>query len=402
MPLYGPFYAPEVDLRRFSLIIILLFTFLNSLSGDEKMNCYLLTVGPGEALYSWFGHSGIIIEEGESSRFYDFGNFSFESENFYKNFAMGRLVYLKVGVSGNAYLNYIVRENRDVTVQQLDIPQNKIKEMRDSLENDILPENNTYLYHHYRDNCSTRPRDIINKALDGQLKTASDIPADESYRTMFRSRTSHSFFPDWLLSLLQGRSIDEEITYWDTMFLPDELMRELDKLGVVLEKTVIAESSSIREIPRKVPSNGFDALFYGLVGGFLLLLLQKMAGSPSRSAESCGKVSYTFIMTAISLFGLIFYFISFFTDHDVARQNINILLIHPFYLIPAVSLIRKRMKSFFLFWKVQQALWLLMLIINLIFWHQDNLRTAVFFELVILSNLLGQFYPALFKSGKSS
>jgi Domain of unknown function (DUF4105) len=389
-------------LRRFLLILTLLFTFLLPLAGDGKMNCYLLTVGPGEALYSWFGHTGIIIEEADSSRFYDFGNFSFESDNFYKNFAMGRLIYLKIGVSGNAYLDYIVRENRDVTVQQLNIPQNKIKEMRDSLENDILPENNTYLYHHYRDNCSTRPRDILNTALDGQLKTASNIPADESYRTMFRSRTSHSFFPDWLLSLLQGRSIDKEITYWDTMFLPDELMRELDELGVVLEKTVIAESSSERKIPIKVPSNGFNALFYGLVAGFLLLILQKMTGSSSTTAVISGKISFTIIMAAISLFGLIFYFISFFTDHDVARQNINILLIHPFYLIPAISLIRKRMKNFFLFWKVQQALWLLMLIINLIFWHQGNLRTAVFFELIILCNLLGQIYPAFFKTGKSS
>lgn len=398
-------------MRRFSLILLFLLTILLPLAGEEKMNCYLLTVGPGEALYSWFGHTGIIIEEGEKSRFYDFGNFSFESESFYKNFAMGRLIYLKIGVSGNAYLNYIVHENRDVTVQQLNIPQDKIREMRDSLEKNILPENNTYLYHHYRDNCSTRPRDIINKALDGQLKTVSSIPSDESYRTMFRSRTSHSFFPDWLLSLLQGRSIDDGISYWDTMFLPDELMRQLDELtvdlngaaeSVVLEKTVIAESSSPRVIPEKVPSNVFEALFFGLAAGVLFLILQWMSGSSSRAAVISGKISFAVIMTAISLFGLLFYFITFFTDHDVARQNINILLIHPFYIISAVSLIKNRMKNFFIFWKVQQVLWLLMLIINLIFWHQGNLRTAIFFELIILINLLGQFHPVFLKSGKSS
>ncbi|MBF9014907.1 MULTISPECIES: DUF4105 domain-containing protein [unclassified Oceanispirochaeta] len=398
-------------MRRFSLILLFLLTMLLPLAGEEKMNCYLLTVGPGEALYSWFGHTGIIIEEGDESRFYDFGNFSFESESFYKNFAMGRLIYLKIGVSGNAYLNFIVRENRDVTVQQLNIPQDKIREMRDNLEKNTLPENNTYLYHHYRDNCSTRPRDIINKALDGQLKTVSSIPSGESYRTMFRSRTSHSFFPDWLLSMLQGRSIDEGITYWDTMFLPDELMRQLDELtvdldgvteSVVLEKAVIAESSSPRVIPDKVPSNGFEALFFGLAAGVLFLILQWMSGSSSRAAVISGKISFTVIMTAVSLFGLLFYFITFFTDHDVARQNINILLIHPFYIIPAVSLIRNRMKNFFIFWKVQQVLWLLMLIINLIFWHQENLRTAVFFELIILINLLGQYHPVFLKSGKSS
>lgn len=380
-----------------------------SLAAEEKMNCYLLTVGPGEALYSWFGHTGIIIEEGEKSRFYDFGNFSFASKDFYRNFAMGRLIYLKIGVSGRSYLNYIITENRDVTIQQLNIPQDKIREMKDSLEKDILPGNNTYLYHHYLDNCSTRPRDILDKALDGELKRVSSVAAGESYRTMFRSRTSRSFFADWLLSLLQGRSIDEEITYWDTMFLPDELMRQLDALTlsrdgktekVVLNKSILAESDSPTVIPDNLPSNGPKAVFYGVATGLLILLLQHISRSSFRPAVLIGKISYSVIMSGISLFGLVFFFVVFFTDHVVARQNINILLIHPLYIISAASLIRNKWENFFRFWKIQQILWFLMLFINITFWHQGNLRTALFFEAVIICNLLGQFHPVLFKSGK--
>ncbi|MDC7234881.1 MAG: DUF4105 domain-containing protein [Spirochaetales bacterium] len=374
------------------------------------MNCYLVTVGPGEPLYSWFGHTGIIIEEGNSSRFYDFGNFSFESENFYGNFAMGRLIYLKIGVSGRAYLNYIVRENRNVTVQQLNIPQDRIKDMQIFLENEIQPENNTYLYHHYRDNCSTRPRDIIDKALDGQLYAASAVPSGETYRTMFRSRTSHSFFPDWLLSLLQGHSIDDEISWWDTMFLPDELMRQLDELTIasdsgpvsaVLAKEQLAESTVQRAIPEKIPANTAGALLTGLLGGLILLFLQRASSSSSRRARISGRAAYTLIMTALSVFGLVFYFITFFTNHDVASGNINILLIHPFYLVPAICLLRGKRKGFSRFWLAQQIVWLLMLLVNLTFWHQGNLRTAVVFELLILFSLLGQFYPVRLKPGKA-
>ena len=111
-------------------------------ASEEHLNTYLLTVGPGKELYSWFGHAGIIIENDQGrGKFYDFGNFSFESDDFYWDFGMGRLNYMKIGVSSRAYLNYIVHEDRDVTLQYLNISQENIRKMRDFLEEGILPGN---------------------------------------------------------------------------------------------------------------------------------------------------------------------------------------------------------------------------------------------------------------------
>ncbi len=398
-------------MRRFLLLMLMTAGLLTPLAGEENLRCYLLTIGPGEALYEWFGHTGIIIEEGERGLFYDFGNFSFETDNFYRNFAMGRLIYMKIGVSSNRYLNYILGENRDVTIQELNLSQESIRTMKDSLDFNILPGNNTYLYHHYHDNCSTRPRDIIDRALGGALKEATDYPAGASYRTMFRSRTSRSFFPDWLLSMLQGRTIEEEISQWDRMFLPDELKDELDKLTVMTERgpekavkgrAVLAESTNIIKVPDKVPGNGGQALLWGALGGLVLLGLWKLSRSGTRSVELSSKTALAAVLTAISLFGAAFWFVVFFTDHDVARQNINVLLIHPLYLAAGVAVIRGRSRDWFLFWKVQRGLWLLMLAVNTLFWHQDNLRTALFFLPLILFVLLGQIDPVRFKSRKSS
>ena len=401
----------RIFLRRFLIFLLMAAGLLTPLSGQENLRCYLLTIGPGEALYSWFGHTGIIIEDDERGRFYDFGNFSFASDNFYRNFAMGRLVYLKIGVSSNSYLNYIVRENRNVTIQQLNLSQESIRAMKEDLEFNIRPENNTYLYHHYHDNCSTRPRDILDRALEGQLKAATDIPSGESYRSMFRSRTSRSFFPDWLLSLLQGRTIDNEIKVWDKMFLPDELMKELDSLTIetergrekaVLSEAVLAESSENVTVPEKVPGNGVQALFWGLASGIMILGLWRTSRNALKPAAVAAKIILTLILTAVSLFGLAFWFVVFLTDHDVARQNINILLIHPLYLAAAVVMIRDRARGWFLFWKIQGGLWLLMLAVNTAFWHQGNLRTTLFFLPLILCVLLGQIGSVGLKSRKPS
>ncbi|WP_168203614.1 DUF4105 domain-containing protein [Oceanispirochaeta crateris] len=386
-------------MKQLFLILVLIFPAafapLSAQIQKEELNCYLLTIGPGKDLYLWFGHTGIIIEEENHSQFYDFGNFSFKSDHFYRNFAMGRLVYLKVGVSARAYQNYIVTEDRNVTLLKLNIPSEKILEMKEELERNILPGNNTYLYHHYLDNCSTRPRDIIDKALDGQLKDATDRDAGTSFRGSFRRYTSHSFFPDWLLSLLQGRTIDSPISVWETMFLPDELMKQLSLLQVksgdslepaVLSTRVLAESSRNRTIPETAPSLAVPALLYGLAAGVLLMMLQSLSLGERR--KSVFVFLFVFIMTIFSLFGLTVWFISFFTDHLVARENINVLMFHPLYLVAGFILTRNSAEKLLRFWQIQGGLWVLMVLFNAVYFHQGNLQTSLFFLSFLSCQLL--------------
>ena len=382
-------------MKRSFLILLQLLCITLFLSADEeKLSCALLTVGPGRELYTWFGHTGIIIEnEKGRGKFYDFGNFSFESDDFYWDFGMGRLNYLKIGVSSRAYLNYIVREDRDVTLQRLDIPQEKIRQMRDSLEEGIRPGNNIYLYHHYMDNCSTRPRDILNEAVNGTLKEATDTPTGTSFRNSFRRYSSHAFFTDWLLSFLQGRTIDRDVTVWETMFLPDELMKHVDMLNVngrplVLQKRILSEASAGRRIPDMPPQNVLSALMTGLLAGAVLLLLQAIRFRQDVRGRRTAAVLFMTIMVVLSLTGLLLWFISFFTDHQVARENINILVIHPFYLVAGILLVKNREKALTVFWRIQGGLWLLMTIFNLTLFHQGNLRTTLVFAVLLLLQLI--------------
>ena len=200
-------YQKKILTPAFLIILLMPLTAQsNTEPPNGAWNCYLVTVGPGDPLYIWFGHTGLILEYTVSNkaRFYDFGNFSFKSDHFYRNFAMGRLVYSSVGISAHAYLNYIADENRDVTIQTLNLPQKAIADMAQYLEWKVSPGNNTYLYHHYLDNCSTRIRDLIDTATGGQLKEATMISAETSFRECFRRYSSHNWWADWLLSFLQG------------------------------------------------------------------------------------------------------------------------------------------------------------------------------------------------------
>ena len=78
------------------VFLVLLVSLTSPLFSGEVLDASLIIVGPGDPLYTYWGHIGISIENRETGEnlFYDFGNFSFYSDHFYQDFTMGRMMYL--------------------------------------------------------------------------------------------------------------------------------------------------------------------------------------------------------------------------------------------------------------------------------------------------------------------
>jgi len=138
----------------------------------EYLTIKILTVGQGDSVYLWYGHIAIIVEDSlrNTEVLYDYGVFNFKQDNFFRNFAMGRLIYGVVAAPAAYRISQAEYELRNMTAATLNIPPEKRYEVAIFLQENVKPGNNTYLYHHYNDNCSTRVRDVINMAVDGQLK----------------------------------------------------------------------------------------------------------------------------------------------------------------------------------------------------------------------------------------
>ena len=81
------------------------------------------------------------------------------------------------------------------------------------------PENATYRYNYYTDNCSTRVRDVIDLAVDGNLKTqlSDKPPALRSAGTRAGSRRTPLLVHPLNTVLAQYRPTDLE---WEEGFLP--------------------------------------------------------------------------------------------------------------------------------------------------------------------------------------
>ena len=211
-----------------------------------------------------------------------------------------------------------------------------------ALATNVLPQNREYLYHHYNDNCSTRPRDIVDVRV---RRSAHAQPTSAPSRMSLREHTRRysQVFPPMSLVLdyLQNDELDRPITQREEAFLPDELERQLDALTVdgqpaVKQKIFCPQGAGIaRRCRSSAPYWNVWLLRLGsALAGALVLALGRATEDGSRGSRSgCSSRSRAWCgarwACSSSSSGM-------WTNHEVAHRNENLFLINPltFALLP--------------------------------------------------------------------
>jgi hypothetical protein len=292
----------------------------------------LLTCGPGNELYSAFGHSAIRIKDpAYGDIVFNYGTFSFDQPNFYLRFAQGRLLYRLSVESFRNFEEFYIYENRSITEQELNLTLQQKQKLYDLLAENYLPENREYRYHFFYDNCSTRIRDIIEKALNNEV--SYQYP-DSAGKKSFRQMTDEYLIPgkqswgDFGIDLCLGLPTDHIATAYQEMFLPDYLMHHFDQAIIgkemkplVTGKKVIFDTQTTFTAPVISPNMLTWALFI-LVMFFTVL---------KRSAIGFGTFDY--ILFGLSgLLGILFLLLWVATDHTDTKYNFNLLWALPTHL----------------------------------------------------------------------
>ena len=139
----------------------------------------IVTVMPGNPVYTMFGHTAIRFRDPESGldASFNYGTFDFDN-TFPIRFASGKLDYrLDVTPSEPAFRHYR-GEGRTIVEQQLTLTAQHAQRLYELLLVNYRPENRYYRYDFFFDNCSTRIRDILEEAAACLLYT-SPSPRDE-------------------------------------------------------------------------------------------------------------------------------------------------------------------------------------------------------------------------------
>ena len=300
----------------------------------------LITIGEGQPLYSWFGHSALLVEAPDYPAYvYDYGTFSFDEEDFYKNFALGRLWFC-CSVSYASYeLAYLEMTGRSYSQVKLNLTAEQKKAIINFLSINSQEENRTYLYNHYTDNCATRLRDIINYATDGNFETWAKSIDGRTFRQLASAALSKNRPIQWVLEFLQSGQIDQSATLWDEMFLPAILEQAVIQYGNNLVEPDSYNSSKLVSASGVQPkSNMLFSVLVGLALGLICFVLLWRANNKGR----CGLYkAYAFTVDLIfGLLGTLLMFMMFFTNHNVTWYNENLLFVNPLLIAMAIMTLK--------------------------------------------------------------
>lgn len=227
----------------------------------------VFTMGPGEDLFSRFGHAAICITDDDSpkGRCYNFGTADFSTPGpLTWGVLRGRgLFWVSVLPLEHMLLLYRL-EDRTVFRQRVPLLPAQKAQVVAFLHTADRKENTLYHYRHFDDNCTTRIRDLLDAATAGALRKGQTTSNEPPLRTHVLSGLAAEPFLIALSEVVLGRRVDVPITGWESMFLPDVFRQKLATNLHAQAETVFA-----REKPLPPPSRLSSWLAFLLASLFL-------------------------------------------------------------------------------------------------------------------------------------
>jgi hypothetical protein len=320
----------------------------------------VITCGPYQGeLYSAFGHSAIRIYDPVKGFdvAYNYGVFDFNQPNFYLNFTRGYLYY-KLGVySYPDFRDYYISYNRYVHEQVLQLDSLQKQKVFSFLENNSLPQNQTYRYDYFYNNCASKIRDVFAEVFKDEIKfDGSFIKTDYTIRDLTEIYLQQQPWGDLGIDICLGLPMDKKATPYDYMFLPDYVESSFDHTSlngssIVKQKIAVYEST-----PEKIPFHWYHPWF---VFGLLLLFATILSYRDWQRK----RISTWFDVTLFGvtgLLGLLLFLLWIATDHKAAAKNFNLIWAFPVHFFAAIGLLRsntpKWVSGYFTFAAILTAL----------------------------------------------
>jgi hypothetical protein len=329
-----------------ALFAILSFQIVaQKLSTSAKIS--LLTISPGDALYSTFGHSAFRIKDPQQGLdvVFNYGAFDFRTKGFYIKFLRGTLPYQ---ISGNYFENEIAgwtQEKRYVTEQVLNLSEAQTQGVYDFLQNNYLPENREYAYKFFYDNCSTRLRDVLKRVCKDSLTFSTTLHADSSYRQWIDiyARKNEKLWADFGMDLAIGEPSDEITGANGAMFLPDNLMDAFDNARIQKGSTwqpLVSAKIDINKGLLPVIVKEKELITPNILFWSMFLVVAALTFFQIKKANY-SLVFDKILFTIAGIFGWFIFLLWFFTDHGVTENNLNIIWTYPL-LFPIALFLKKK------------------------------------------------------------
>ena len=310
----------------------------------DSVEISLLTCSPHEEVYSLYGHTAIRYHDLRTGDDYAFnwGSFSFDKPFFVARFVFGLTDYELVALPFKYFCPYYQEWGSSVTEQVLNLTPSETYKIWQALAENLKPENSVYRYNYFYDNCSTRPRDIIEKNLEGKLVYQPRENYTPSYREMTHECTRNHDWATFGNDMLLGVKADQPTKREQQEFLPENLMYDFDHAQIYADgnyrplvkerRMLVAPGVQIIE-PDFIcpPLTVFGLLLVITIG---ISLLEWRRGKTFKYYDGL-------LMLAQGLAGCVL-FVMLFSQHPTTSTNLQILLLNPLPLFYLPSVLKRK------------------------------------------------------------
>jgi hypothetical protein len=319
-------------------------------SGNGQLQVWLITFGEGELYWEKFGHNALWFRDSTRriDAAYNWGMFDFQSPDFLPRLLLGDNRYWVEAFPGTGLIEAYRQRDRTVVVQRLNLTAEQAARAFRLSQVNALEANKYYRYDYFRDNCSTRVRDMIDAVLDGALKAATaGTPSRHTYRSETLRLVDDLKLTQFGIDVALGRPADRELTIWENAFVPSRLRDAVREVRVRPDSTspavpLVAEERTLYESGTHSERETTPTLWpaYLAIGLLLAVMIVGIDAISVKSGRPAFEKALRFEAGAWSLIvgalGLIVALAWLITKHVFWYFNDNLLLLNPLSLFLVV------------------------------------------------------------------
>jgi hypothetical protein len=333
------------------LLIIMVVTGLlgsfrvaaQEVSLSDSATVTLITVSPGTEIYAHYGHTAIRVADPANGIdwVFNYGLFDFNSPNFIYRFVRGETDYLCGAFDYTDFLLEYRSENRDVYEQVLGLKKAEKAAVWQALVRNIQPENRTYRYNFFFNNCSTKPRDVVMNSIQGKVdyRTKGYYP---TLRSVLHQYTKPYPWTQFGIDFLIGAQADRPASLSDQQFAPELLFRSFSTAVVTdsAGKTRPLVLETRQAVSRTGESLPTSSSLPGPVTVCWILFIVTTATTVMEYRKKRPIQALTAVWYGLAgLVGCLIAFLALFSIHPTTHVNYLLLWLNPLHLIFAFGMI---------------------------------------------------------------
>ena len=327
----------------------------------DSVEVSLLTCSPHEEIYSLYGHTALRwhdLRKGEDIAF-NWGVFDFRKPFFVGRFVFGLTDYELGAYPYPFFKREYVHYGSGITEQVLNLTSEEKFRLKEALVKNLQPENKVYRYNYFYDNCSMRPRDMIEQCIVGKVTYVSREDYQPTYREMVHSCVRNHPWAAFGNDLLLGLKADFKTDQRQQEFLPENLMYDFDRATIyvggeyrpLVKERRIALQPGVQIIEEDFPLSPTQCawLFFIVSVGIVLIEWKR---------RKTLKYWDALIMLVQGLAGCVL-FVMIFSQHPTTSLNLQLLLLNPLSLFYIPTVLRRRKTRWWTILSVMIALFVI-------------------------------------------